>query len=85
MAKLTENSTLVYDYLKNNGGRVSIDELCSALDKTARSVGANVTDLKKKGLAEREYVEVEGADKPVTYAVLTPDHEAAFEALPERK
>ena len=85
MAKLTENSNAVFEYLKANGGKVSIDELCTALDKTARSIGANVTDLKKKGLAEREYVEVEGAEKPVTYAVLTPDYAAAYEALPERK
>ena len=69
--KLTEKSTQVLDYVKANGGKVSIEELADALSRTPRSVGANVTDLSKKGLAQREKVEVEGADKPVTYVVLT--------------
>ncbi len=69
--KLTEKSTQVLDYVKANGGKVSIPELAEALSRTERSVGANVTDLTKKGLAQREKVEVEGADKPVTYVVLT--------------
>ena len=69
--KLTEKSTQVLDYVKANGGKVSIEELAEALSRTPRSVGANVTDLAKKGLAQREKVEVEGADKPVTYVVLT--------------
>ena len=69
--KLTEKSNEVFEYVKANGGKVSIPELAQALDRTARSVGANVTDLTKKGLAEREKVEVEGEDKPVTYVVLT--------------
>ena len=68
---LTQKSGEVFDYVKNNGGRVSIPELAQALDRTERSVGANVTDLTKKGLAAREKVEVEGADKPITYVVLT--------------
>lgn len=68
---LTQKSGEVFDYVKNNGGKVSIPELASALDRTERSVGANVTDLTKKGLAAREKVEVEGADKPITYVVLT--------------
>ena len=68
---LTQKSGEVFDYVKNNGGKVSIPELANALDRTERSVGANVTDLTKKGLAAREKVEVEGADKPVTYVVLT--------------
>lgn len=69
--KLTEKSNEVFEYVKANGGRVSIPELAQALDRTPRSVGANVTDLTKKGLAEREKVEVEGEEKPVTYVVLT--------------
>ena len=69
--KLTEKSTQVLDYVKANGGKVSIEELAEALSRTPRSVGANVTDLAKKGLAQREKVEVEGADKPITYVVLT--------------
>ena len=69
--KLTEKSNEVFEYVKNNGGKVSIPELAQALDRSERSVGANVTDLTKKELAVREKVEVEGADKPVTYVVLT--------------
>ena len=65
--KLTEKSNEVFEYVKANGGKVSIPELAQALDRTERSVGANVTDLTKKGLAAREKVEVEG----ITYVVLT--------------
>ena len=76
--KLTEKSQSVFDYIKANGGKVSIDELATALDRTARSVGANVTDLAKKGLVVREKVagEGEGEDaKDITYAVLTAEGE----------
>ena len=69
--KLTEKSNEVFEYVKANGGKVSIPELAQALDRTERSVGANVTDLAKKGLAVRDKVAVEGADKPITYVVLT--------------
>ena len=69
--KLTEKSNEVFEYVKANGGKVSIPELAQALDRTERSLGANVTDLAKKGLAVRDKVEVEGADKPITYVVLT--------------
>ena len=69
--KLTEKSNEVFEYVKANGAKVSIPELAQALDRTERSVGANVTDRTKKGLAVREKVEVEGAEKPVTYVVLT--------------
>ncbi len=73
--KLTEKSQEVFDYVKANG-KVSIEELTTATGRNARSVGANVTDLSKKGLAERVKEDVEGADKPVTYVVLTADGEA---------
>lgn len=69
--KLTEKSQTIFEYLKANGGRVSIEELANATGRSARSVGANVLDLQKKKLVVREKEEVEGADKPVTYAVLT--------------
>lgn len=69
--KLTDKSSEVFEYVKANGGKVSIPELAQALDRTERSVGANVTDLAKKGLAVRDKVEVEGEDKPITYVVLT--------------
>jgi predicted transcriptional regulator len=69
--KLTDKSMEVFEYVKNAGGKCSIAELASALDRTERSVGANVTDLTKKGIAVREKVEIEGEEKPVTYVVLT--------------
>ena len=70
--KLTEKSTQVLDYVKANGGKVSIDELATALDRTARSINANVTDLTKKEFAVREKVAGEGEDaKDITYVVLT--------------
>ena len=69
--KLTEKSSEVFNYVKDNGGHVSIDEICNAIGRKPRSVGANVTDLQKKDLVEREKVEVEGAEKPVVYVNLT--------------
>ena len=72
--KLTEKSTAVLNYIKENGGKVSIDELASALERTSRSISANVTDLQKKGLVTREKVAGEGEDaKDITYAVITPE------------
>lgn len=74
--KLTKMSKEVFNYVKGNGGKVSIDELANATGRNSRSVGANVTDLKKKGLAER--VKEKGADdKDVTYVQLT-DEGMAF-------
>ena len=69
--KLTEMSSAVFNYVKENGGRVSIEELCTALNRTARSVGANVTDLAKKELVVRDKVTVEGQEKPVTYVQIS--------------
>lgn len=70
--KLTEKSNEVYSYVKENGGRVSVDELCTVLGRGSRSVGANVTDLFKKGLVVRDKVAGEGEDaKDITYVVLT--------------
>ena len=72
--KLTETSLEVFNYIKDNGGRVSVEELAAGLNRTPRSVNANVTDLcsEKKGLAMREKVAGEGEDaKPITYVVLT--------------
>ena len=69
--KLTEKSQTIFEYLKNNGGKVSIEELANATGRSARSIGANVLDLTKKGLVVREKEEVEGAEKPVAYAILT--------------
>lgn len=69
--QLTAKSNEVFEYLKNNGGKVSIEELANATGRSARSIGANVLDLTKKGLVVREKEDVEGAEKPVAYAILT--------------
>ena len=70
--KLTEKSMEVFNYIKENGGRVSVEELANGLGRTARSVNANVTDLAKKELAIRDKVKGEGEDaKDITYVVLT--------------
>lgn len=68
--KLTDKSMEVYEYIKAAGGKCSLPELVNALGRTDRSIGANLTDLKKKEFGEREKVEVEGEEKPVTYFVL---------------
>lgn len=73
MIKLTEMSNAVFTYVKENGGRVSIGELAEALGRSERSVGANVTDLTKKGLVIRDKVDVEGQEKPVTFVQITDD------------
>lgn len=70
--KLTEKSTEVFNYVKDNGGRVSLGELAVGLNRTERSVNANVVDLTKKGLCVRskEKATEEGA-KDITYVSLT--------------
>ena len=74
--KLTDNQTKVWDYLKNNGGRVSMDELCEALG-TAKHLNPVITTLgckgeRAKGLVDYEKIAVEGQEKPVKYVFLTP-------------
>ena len=74
--KLTAKSSEVFEYVKANGARVSVEEICKAVDRAPRSINANVNDLVKKGLVEREKVEVEGSDKPIVYVVLTAEGKA---------
>lgn len=69
--KMTEKEVAVFNYVKANGGRVSIDEIAEALDRSPRSIGPNVNAFVSNDLAVREKVEVEGAEKPITYVVLT--------------
>ena len=69
--KITEKSAEVFNYVKANGGHVSIEEICEATGRAARSINASVVDLTKKKLVEREKVEVEGKEKPVTYVCIT--------------
>lgn len=74
--KLTARQNEVFEYLKANGGRVSMDELCSALGTDAKHLNPVVTTLgvkgeRAKGIVDYEKVEMEGADKPVKYVFLT--------------
>lgn len=73
--KLTEKQTAVYNYLKENG-RVSMDELCNALDTDAKHLNPVITTLgckgeRAKGLVDYEKIDVEGSEKPVKYVFLT--------------
>lgn len=69
--KLTEKSQEVFNCIKNAGGKISVPEIVAATGRTVRSVGANITDLQKKGLVERQKEEI--GDETITYAILTPD------------
>lgn len=70
--KVTEKSMEVLNYARDNGNRVSVEELANALGRTVRSVNANVTDLCKKELAVREKVAAKNEnEKDITYIVLT--------------
>ena len=72
MAKLTEKTYEALEYLQNHGGRASTEEMKNALgcEKIA-SITGRVNSLVKNELAYREKVEVEGAEKPITYVQLT--------------
>ncbi len=87
MVKLTEKSLEVLNYVRDHGGRVAMTDLAEGLERTVRSVNANVTDLcsEKKGLAMREKVTttVDGEDKEISYVVLTDDGMAYQPAVSE--
>ncbi len=74
MVKLTTKSFEVLNYVREHGGRASTDDIAEALDRTKRSVNANVTDLcsEKKGLAMRDAV-VDDEGNKTTFVVLTDD------------
>ena len=78
--KLTEKTNEIYSYVKENGGRVSMEELVAVTGRTSRSIGANVLDLQKKGFAVREKVageaDAEGKPTTITYVVLTDEGKA---------
>jgi DNA-binding MarR family transcriptional regulator len=70
--KLTTMSSAVLNYVKENGGHITVDELCKALNRVPQSVNANITDLTKKGLVVREKIAPASEDeKGVTYVNLT--------------
>ena len=74
--KLTEKQLAVFNYIRDNGGRVAMDELCEALGTDAKHLNPVVTTLgvkgeRAKGLVDYEKIEVEGSDKPAKYVFLT--------------
>lgn len=76
MAKMTENSRKVLDYLKNAGvgTKFTTKEVQEALGfEKAGSVTGSITGLVKKGCAVREKatVEVDGKEKEVSVFYLT--------------
>lgn len=82
MAKLAEKSGKVLEYLQENdtGNGVTIAEIAAAMgleEKNIRPVVTLSLAAKKDGsrgaLALYEKREVEGEEKPVGYAVLTPE------------
>ena len=78
--KMTEKELAVFEYVKSAGGKASIDEIADALDRTPRSINPNVNAFVTNGIAEREKVEVEGEDKPITYVTLTDEGMAFVQA-----
>ena len=68
---LKEKTQECFDFIKAHGGRVSTAELADGLGIALNSVTGRVNSLVKNELAYREKVEVEGADKPITYVQLT--------------
>jgi len=81
--KMTAKELEVFNYVKTNGGRVSIEELVEATGRTSRSIGPNINALAANGLAVREKIEVEDADKPLVYVVLTEAGKAFTPVLAE--
>ena len=76
MAKMTENSRKVFDYVKSIGDKdVTANDIADALGLTSRQVNGIVTSaFQKKGLMKRVPAEIElpdGTHKPVNLIKLT--------------
>lgn len=76
MAKLSENSRKVFDYVKGvNGADVTADDIANATGLGVRQVNGIVTSaFQKKGIMERIPAEVElsdGTHKAVKFIKLT--------------
>lgn len=76
MAKMTENSRKVFDYLKQiNGADVTAQDVANALSLEKRSVDGIFTAFQKKGFGVRTPAEIElenGTHKAVKFLSLTP-------------
>lgn len=73
MAKLTEKQQMVMDYLKDNGGRVTMDDLCDGLGLASKSLNPVVTGLGTKGRGKGlvDYEKVTEGEKTVKWVYLT--------------
>ena len=61
--KLTEKQNAVIEFLKDNGGRATMDDLCAGLGSTPKSINPVVTGLgvngpHAKGLVNYEKIQV---------------------------
>ena len=77
--KLTDKSREIFEYVKAHG-KVSVDEMVKKFGRSSRSIGANVLDLRKKGLANRSTETIEGKEKPVIYVELTDEGKVFVES-----
>ena len=79
MAKLTENSATIFNYIRDNdeGDGLSMQEIADGTGRTVKQIGPVVwTQLgKERGdrpqLVEYKKIEVEGEDKRVGYVFIT--------------
>ena len=81
MAKMSENSRKVFDYVKSlNGANVTAGDIAEAVDLGVKSVNGIVTSaFQRKGLMERIPAEVEledGTHATVKFIKLTADGQA---------
>lgn len=81
--KMTEKELAVFNYVKEAGGEVDIEEVAKALDRSPRSIGPNVNAFVANNLAERKKVKVDGDEKDHTYIVLTAEGKAFTPAAAE--
>ena len=76
MAKLPEKSRKLFDYVKEHGGRVNIEDAAEALCVDVKTLNGTLTSMgtkgpHAKGLLDYEKVPVEGQDKPAKFVFLT--------------
>lgn len=77
MAKLSENSVKVINFLKeNNGKKMTSQDVAEALDISVSSVNGVATALHNKGLCDREKATVTGAID-ISFLTITDEGKAA--------
>lgn len=75
MAKLSENTKRIYDFVKENeSNNITANDIAEALDLTPRGVNGSITALQKKELMVRVPAEIaleDGTHKPIKLIQLT--------------